>query len=132
MFQHRSRDFDPPVSAIADHLRGIQDQLGKLGRQAGRRGADSAAAAGSQIADALLPILSDIGGRFRRGQRAAFEGASGLTDMSSRVGSRAVAQLSGQAQQRPLLMLAVAIGVGILIGAASRSAALRRPSQAQP
>jgi hypothetical protein len=29
-------------------------------------------------------------------------------------------------------MLAVAIGVGILIGAASRSAALRRPSQAQP
>ena len=127
MFQHRSRDFDPPVSAIAHHLRGIQEQLGELGKQAGRRGADTAASAGSHIAETLLPILSDIGGRFRRGQRAAFDGASSLSDMSGRVGSRAVAQLSGQAQQRPLLMLAVAIGVGILIGAAGRSAALRRP-----
>jgi ElaB/YqjD/DUF883 family membrane-anchored ribosome-binding protein len=127
MFQHRSRDFDPRVSAIVNHLRGIQDQLGKIGRDAGRRGADSAAAAGNQIAEAIAPILNDIGARFRRGQRAAFEGASGLGDMSSRVGSRAVARLTDQAQQRPLLILAVAIGVGILIGAASRRASLRRP-----
>lgn len=126
MFHHRSRDFEPPVTAIVDHLRGIQDQLGRIGRQAGRRGADGAAAAGGQIAETLAPFLSDIGARLRRGRRAAYEGASGLTDISSRVGSRAVAQLSGHTQQRPLLLLAVAIGVGILIGAAGRSAALRR------
>jgi ElaB/YqjD/DUF883 family membrane-anchored ribosome-binding protein len=136
MFQHRSRDFDPRVSAIVNHLRGIQDQLGKIGRDAGRRGADGAAAAGNQIAEAISPILNDIGTRFRRGQRAAIEGASGLGDqaarMGSKVGSRAVERVTDQAQQRPLLMLAVAIGVGILIGAASRHAALRRPSQAQP
>jgi hypothetical protein len=30
------------------------------------------------------------------------------------------------------VMLAVAIGIGILIGAASRRVAVRRPSQAQP
>jgi hypothetical protein len=134
MFQHRSRDFDPRVSAIVDHLRGIQDQLGKIGRDAGRRGADSAAAAGNQIAEAIAPILNDIGARFRRGQRAAVEGASGLGDqavrMSSRVGGRAVERLTDQAQQRPLLLLAVAIGVGILIGAASRRAG-GRSSQAQ-
>jgi ElaB/YqjD/DUF883 family membrane-anchored ribosome-binding protein len=136
MFQHRSRDFDPRVSAIVDHLRGIQDQLGKIGRDAGRRGADNAAAAGNQIAEAMTPILNDIAGRFRRGQRAAVEGASGLGDqavrVSSKVGNQAVAQLTDQAQQRPLVMLAVAIGIGILIGAAGRSVARRRPPQAQP
>ncbi len=138
MFQHRSRDFDPRVSAIVDHLRGIQDQLGKIGKDAGRRGAVGAASAGNQIAEAIAPVLDDISARFRRGQRAAVEGASGLGDqavrMSSRVGSRAVERLTDQAQQRPLMMLAVAIGVGVLIGAASRrpkpGAELRRASQA--
>jgi ElaB/YqjD/DUF883 family membrane-anchored ribosome-binding protein len=136
MFQHRSSDFDPRVSAIVNHLRGIQDQLGKIGRDAGRRGADSAAEAGNQIVEAITPILNDIAARFRRGQRAAVEGASGLGDqavqLSSRVGSQAVARLTDQTQQRPLVMLAVAIGIGILIGAASRRVAVRRPSQAQP
>lgn len=119
MFQHRARDFDPPVSAIAHHLRGIQDELSRLGKGAGRRGAH-------QIADAMAPILNGVGSGFRRGGRAAYYGATGLGDMSSRFGSRAVTRLSDHAQHRPLIMLAVAMGVGILIGAACRQSALHR------
>lgn len=126
MFHHRARDFDPP-SAIAHHLRGIQDELSRLGRGAGRRGADSAAAAGSHIADAVAPLLHGVGSGFRRGGRAAYYGATGLGDMSSRFGSRAVTRLSDHAQHRPLIMLAVAMGVGVLIGAACRRSAIYRP-----
>ena len=71
MFQYRSSQFDPGLTAIAGHLRAIEKELSVLGRRAGRGAADSASLAGNQIADVLGPILSDIGDRFRRGQRAA-------------------------------------------------------------
>jgi ElaB/YqjD/DUF883 family membrane-anchored ribosome-binding protein len=125
MFQPRSRDFsDPRVTAIVDHLRAIQRELGEISQNSGRRASANIAAAGDQIADAVGPILSDIVNRFRRGQRAAVDGAANLGDEAVRIGSRlgndAVARLADQTKQRPFLTLAVAIGVGILIGAAGR------------
>ncbi len=125
MFQPRSNDFiDPRVTAIVDHLRAIERELSDIGSKAGRRASANASAAGDQIADAIGPILSDLIERFRRGQRAAAEGAASLGDeavkIGTRVGSDALGRIADQARQRPLLTLAVAIGVGILIGAASR------------
>jgi ElaB/YqjD/DUF883 family membrane-anchored ribosome-binding protein len=125
MFQPRSRDFsDPRVTAIVEHLRAIQQELGEIGQNSGRRASASIAAAGDQIADTVGPILSEIVARFRRSQRAAVDGAADLGDeavkIGARLGNHAVARLAGQTRQRPLLTLAVAIGVGILIGAASR------------
>jgi len=125
MFQPRSKDFlDPRVTAIVNHLRAIQDELAEMGRSAGRRGSASAAAAGNQIADALAPVLNDIVDRFWHGQRAAVDQAANLGNeavkVSARVGSDALARIAKQTKQQPLLTLAVAIGVGILIGAASR------------
>jgi hypothetical protein len=125
MFQPRSRDFsDPHVSAIVDHLRAVEGELAEIGRKAGRRTSATASAAGDQIADAITPILNDIADRFWRGQRAAVGGAANLGDQAvkigAKVGSDALGRISSQAKERPLLTLAVAIGVGILIGAASR------------
>ncbi len=136
MFQPRSKDFSDPhvsahVSAIVDHLRAIQDELAEIGRKAGRRSSASAAAAGDQIADAMTPILKDmtpilkdIVDRLWRGQRAAVDGAANMGDQAvkigTRIGSDALGRISDQAKERPLLTLAVAIGVGILIGAAGR------------
>jgi ElaB/YqjD/DUF883 family membrane-anchored ribosome-binding protein len=125
MFQPRSTDFvDPRVTTIVDHLRAIQDELGEIGRNAGRRGSATAAAAGNQIADALAPILNDIVDRFRRSQRAAVDQAASLGNeavkASARAGSDALARIATQTKQQPLLTLAVAIGVGNLIGAACR------------
>jgi ElaB/YqjD/DUF883 family membrane-anchored ribosome-binding protein len=125
MFQPRSRDFsDPRVTAIVDHLRAIQRELGDIGQSTSRRTSAGIAAVGDQIADAISPILSDIVDRFQRGRRAAADGAANLGDEAVKIGTRlgndAVARLADQTKQRPLLTLAVAIGVGILIGAASR------------
>lgn len=125
MFQPRSRDFsDPRLTAIVDHLQGIQRELTAVGRQAGRRASANASAAGDQISDTIGPILSDLADRFWRGQRAAAAGAADLggraVKAGGRVGSDALDRLASQAKERPLLVLAVAIGIGILIGAAGR------------
>lgn len=127
MFQPRSRDFsDPRVTAIVDHLQAIQRELAGMGRKAGRQASANASAAGDLISDTIAPILSDITDRFWRSQRTAAAGAADLGNQAVKVGSKAgsaaLDRIAGQAKERPLLTLAVAIGVGILIGAAGRRA----------
>ena len=124
MFQPRSRDFNPRVTAIVDHLQAIERELAGMRRQAGRRASANASAAGDLIADTVGPILNDIADRFWRSQRAAAEGAADLSGravrMGGRVGNDALERIAAQAKERPVLTLAVAIGVGVLIGAAGR------------
>ena len=124
MFQHRSREFNPHVSAIAGHLRAIEKELGGIGQSAGRRASSSASAAGSQIADAIGPILNEIIDRFGRGQRMASDEAVSFGNeaakMGARVGGDVAARIANQARSRPLFTLAVAVGVGLLIGIAGR------------
>jgi hypothetical protein len=124
MFQHRSSQFDPRVSAIADHLRAIEKELGAIGRNAGRNASANVSAAGNQLADAIAPILSDLGDRFRRGQRwtadEAANAGSEAVKMGTRVSNDALDRIAYQARNRPLLTLAVAIGIGVLIGFAGR------------
>ena len=124
MFQHRSREFDPRMAVIADHLRAIEKELGRVGQNAGRRTAARATTAGNQIVDAILPVLSEIVDRFGRGQRATVDEAASLGNaavkIGAKIGSDAIEQVATQAKKRPLITLAVAIAVGILIGMASR------------
>jgi ElaB/YqjD/DUF883 family membrane-anchored ribosome-binding protein len=124
MFQYRSNQFDPRLTAIAGHLRAIEKELSILGRRAGQGAADRASAAGDQITDLLGPILSDIGDRFRRGQRVAVDEAANLGNDAVRFGAKmgndAIGRIADQAKQRPLFTLAVAIGIGVLIGFAGR------------
>jgi hypothetical protein len=95
-----------------------------LGKSAGRRASTGASAAGNQIADAIGPILNDIVERFSRGQRVAVDQAASFSDEAVNVGARfgndALELISTQAKQRPMATLAVAIGVGLLIGFAVR------------
>ena len=124
MFAHRASEFDPRVAAIAGHLRAIEKELGVLGKSAGRRASSSASAAGNQIVEAIWPILNEIGDSFRRGQRVAVDEAASFGNEAvkrgAQIGSDALGQIAGQARRRPLVTLAVAIGVGVLIGAAAR------------
>jgi hypothetical protein len=124
MFHQRSSEFDPRISVIADHLRAIEKELGGLGKVAGRRASATASAAGNQIADVLGPLLSEALDRFRRGQRVAVDEAASMGNeavkMGARVGTDALDRIVTQARHRPLLTLAVAIGVGILIGTTTR------------
>jgi hypothetical protein len=124
MFQHRSREFDPRISAIAGHLRAIEKELGGIGQSAGRRASAGASAAGNQIADAIGPILQEIVDRFGEGKRLGVDEVARVGNeavkIGASVGSDALERIATQAKNRPLVTLAVAIGVGILIGMAGR------------
>src|SRR5580700_3400588 len=111
MFQPRSSEFDPRVSAIADHLRAIETELGAIGKIAGRRASSGASAAANQVVDAILPILGDLTDRVRRGQQTALAEAKGVgadaVKAGVRVGNDALDRLGDQARQRPLFTMAV-------------------------
>ena len=124
MFQPRSSEFDPRVSAIADHLRAIETELGAIGKIAGRRASSGASATANQVVDAILPILGDLTDRVRRGQQTALAEAKGVgadaVKAGVRVGNDALDRLGDQAKQRPLFTMAVTLGIGMLIGFATR------------
>jgi ElaB/YqjD/DUF883 family membrane-anchored ribosome-binding protein len=127
MFQPRSTDFfNPRVTAIVDHLRAIEKELLAISKKSGRRASANASVAGDQIADAIGPVLNDLVNRFRRGQRAAVGGAADLggeaAKFGSKVGRKTAGRLAVRIEERPFVTLAVAIGVGILIGVAARRA----------
>jgi hypothetical protein len=124
MFQHRASQFDPRVAAIAGHLRAIENELGSLGKSAGRRASSGVSNAGNQIVEAIWPILNEIGDSFRRGQGVAVDQAASFGNEAvkrgTQMGSDALGQIADHARRRPLITLAVAIGVGALIGAVAR------------
>jgi ElaB/YqjD/DUF883 family membrane-anchored ribosome-binding protein len=124
MFQPRSNEFDPRVSAIVGHLRAIEKELGAIGRIAGRRAASGASATTNQLVDVIGPILKDLTDRFGRGQRAARDGATSLgteaVQAGVRAGNDALDRLGDQAKHRPLVTMGVALGIGMLIGFATR------------
>ncbi len=122
MFQYRTSDFSPSVTAIQKHLGAVEKELEKIGRTAGRQTSAAAATAADQVGDAISTILSEMVDRFRKGGQVAGDQAGRLgnqaLDLGSKYGSAAVRRVAGQAEQRPLLTVGVALGIGILIGAA--------------
>jgi ElaB/YqjD/DUF883 family membrane-anchored ribosome-binding protein len=122
MFQYRKSNFAPSVAAIQKHLGAVETELEKIGRIAGRQTSDAAAAASDQIGDAISTILNEMVDRFRKGSQAAGDQAGRLgnraLDLGTKYGNDALTRVASEAEQRPLLTMGVALGIGILIGAA--------------
>jgi hypothetical protein len=120
MFHYRN----PELSVIEGRLRAIESDLARYGRKAGRRASSGMAAAGEQIGDALSPILSEIADRLRDGGRYAGDEAARFGNeavkLGARMGDQALTRVSQEVERRPLITLAVAIGIGVLIGMAGR------------
>ena len=130
MFQYRSNSFAPSVNAIQNHLGAVEKELEKIGRIAGRRGSAAATAAGAQIGDTISTVLSDMIERVRDRGEAASEEAARLGNRALKLGagygSDALARVSSEVEDRPLLTVGVALGIGILIGAGVLGSVNRR------
>jgi len=124
MFQHRPAAFDQRLGVIADQLRAIEKQLGGMTRTARDGAAAGASSAATQFAEAVGAILGDGLERLRRGRKLAADKAASFGNEAARIGARvgndALEQVAAQSKSRPFFTLAVAVGVGILIGAAAR------------
>src|SRR4029453_9289128 len=107
-----SRAMLPNVREIERRLQSLEKQLERVGDRTSASAAEVAERAGAAIA----PVLSSIADRFRGG-------AHSMSDEVAKLGNDALRRLSNEVEHRPLITLAVAIGVGILVGLASRVAA---------
>ena len=107
-----SRTMLPNVREIERRLRSLEQQLERVGD----RTSESTAEIVERVGAAIAPVLSSIADRFRGG-------AHSMTDEAAKLGNDALRRLSNEVDHRPLMTLSVAVGVGMLVGLASRSVA---------
>lgn len=108
---------------IERRMRGFEQRLDRLSSAVARdsKGAVAALSQGSERAtDAIVAALTEVVDRFRGNARSVGDEAARVGQQAARMGGDALQRLSSEVEHRPLVMLAVAVGVGILIGAAGR------------
>ena len=103
-----------------NQLRAIEKQLGGITKTTSERATARASTVGEQFAEAINPILSEVFDRFRRGQKLAADELASLGNEAARIGAQAghdgLERIAAQTKNRPLVTLAIAIGVGVLMG----------------
>jgi ElaB/YqjD/DUF883 family membrane-anchored ribosome-binding protein len=123
MFHQRSSAFASNISGIEGRLRTLESELERIGSSAGRRASAGVSAAGDHIGDAIASAVTEIVDRFRSGRRLAGDEAvrfgnetAKAAKYGAKLGNDALHRMSSEIEHRPLVTLAVAMGVGILIG----------------
>ena len=101
------------IAAIEELIGDLEKRLRRLSSNAGRE----ASGASGEISDFVSEALQRIMGRVRE---SATEAGQSLADEATRLGTGAFRKLSDEVEQRPLLMLAAAAGIGFLAGLANR------------
>ena len=86
-----------------------------MGARTSSEARDSANGLGESIASALFGWAD----RFREGANSLGDRSTAFGKDATRYGAAALSRISNETEQRPLVALAVALGVGILIGLAA-------------
>jgi ElaB/YqjD/DUF883 family membrane-anchored ribosome-binding protein len=108
---------------IADVERRIAALEKRLAHAAAGRGSSSRLAGMSPATDWIGEVasaLADVADRFRGGARAVGSEAGHIGQQAARLGNDAIRRLSNEVEHRPLMLLAIAAGVGFLAGIAGR------------
>jgi len=101
------------IAAIEDLMADLEKRLSRLSGVARRE----VSGASSDVGDFVSEALSRITDRVRQ---TAAEATSSVADEAARFGTDAFKKLTDEVEQRPLIMLAVAAGIGFLAGLANR------------
>jgi len=107
-------------SGIAEEVAAIEELIGDLEKRLRRLAAGAhreATGAGGDISDFVSEALQRITSRVRD---SASEAGKSFTDEAVKLGSGTVQKLTDEIEQRPLLMIAAAAGLGFLAGLANR------------
>lgn len=115
----RSKSSDDVVKIereIAQLMQDLETRVGRLNtltKRGATNAANGAASAASDASDFISETLSDTLERLRNGAHSA-------GDEASRLGTDALKRIEDEVEQRPLLTLAIAAGIGFLAGVAGR------------
>ena len=101
----------------------LEQRLGRLGNataKASANGVSTLMETADRVADVVAAAFGDAAGRLRGGAHSVGDEASRFGKEAARLSGDAVQRLSREVSQRPLIILGVAIGIGILVGMAGR------------
>ena len=110
-----SRAISADIGEIDRRLRALERRLERVGS----RTSASAAQAADRVAETVAAALGSMAERFRDRAGAVSGDAARLGSEAAKAGKVALRRLADEVEERPLIMLAVAVGVGILVGLAS-------------
>jgi ElaB/YqjD/DUF883 family membrane-anchored ribosome-binding protein len=111
-----TRVISSEVGEIERRLRALEKTLEKVGSRNYANARDTA----DGLTEAVASALFGWADRFRQGANSFSDQSTALSKNAARYGGVALTRLSDETEQRPLVALAVAFGVGILIGMAAR------------
>jgi ElaB/YqjD/DUF883 family membrane-anchored ribosome-binding protein len=117
-----SRAISAEIGDIDQRLRSLERHLERVGG----RSVASAAQAAEQVGETIASTLNNVAERLRGGASSVRDEAAKIGGEAAKLGNDALRRLSVEVEHRPLVTLAVAVGVGILVGLASHHA--RRPT----
>ena len=96
-----------------DHLlEDLEQRLARLSRMV--RTSRAAPAAIDRVSDTVAAALTDVADRFRGRARAVSGEVAHLGDDALQAGNDALRKLTREVEQRPLVVLAIAVAVGAL------------------
>jgi ElaB/YqjD/DUF883 family membrane-anchored ribosome-binding protein len=107
-----TRAISSEIGDIERRLQALQRGVEKLGTRASSNYRDSA----DGLSEAIASALSSWADRFRKGASSLSDQSAAFGKDAARYGTAALNQISDETEQRPLIAVAVALGVGILIG----------------
>jgi hypothetical protein len=108
---------------IERRMQAMERRLSRLGAAAGRATSDVSSGlshATDRVGDVVASALADVAERFRGGAGSMGGEAARLGHEAAKYGNLALRRLGSEVEHRPLVMLAVAAGLGVLVGMASR------------
>jgi ElaB/YqjD/DUF883 family membrane-anchored ribosome-binding protein len=111
-----TRAISSEVGEIERRLRVLEKSLEKIGARTSSNARETA----DGLTEAIASALSGWADRFRQGANAVGDRSTAFGKDAAQYGSTALTRISEETEQRPLLAIAVALGVGILIGMAAR------------
>src|SRR5262249_51178326 len=116
-------EFDQRLRALERRPAAARRRLACGAAQAAGRSAASAAQAADRVGETVASALNGMDERLRGGANSMRDEAAKIGSEAAKLSNDALRRLSDEVEHRPLVTLAVAVGVGILVGLASH----RRP-----
>jgi ElaB/YqjD/DUF883 family membrane-anchored ribosome-binding protein len=101
------------IAAIQDLMSDLEDRLRRLSSSARRETAGASNDVGDFVKDALAGIMARV-------RESAASMGQTASEEAGRLGGDALKKLTDEVEQRPLVMLGIAAGIGFLAGLANR------------
>jgi ElaB/YqjD/DUF883 family membrane-anchored ribosome-binding protein len=102
---------------IERRLQTLEKKLREIGARASTNSRDIV----GDLSEVIASALSNGADRFRQGAGTVGDQSAALGKDAARLGTMAVDRIGDETRQRPLVAVAVALGVGVLVGMALRA-----------